>query len=135
MNEFVTLPREVVEKALAACERRQPFSWLMPEDLNQIREALEQPQGKQEPVAWTNPRALKWDTHQSEKVVKLTSKAQPEYDFTVPLYIHSQPKREPLTDEQIDACFPVQWEGEFYKPWRKVVARAIERAHGIGSKA
>jgi len=31
-----------------------------------------------------------------------------------------------LTDEQIDSCFPVQWEGEFYKPWRKAVARAIE---------
>lgn len=41
------------------------------------------------------------------------------------------PAQQPLTDEQIDACFPVQWEGEFYKPWRKAVARAIERAHGI----
>ncbi len=45
------------------------------------------------------------------------------------------PAQQPLTDEEIDACFPVQWEGEFYKPWRKAVARAIERAHRIGGGA
>lgn len=52
--------------------------------------AVQQPQGEQEPFAWISPRALEWGTRQSEKVVKLTCKAQPEYDFTEPLYTHPQ---------------------------------------------
>lgn len=48
--------------------------------------------------------------------------------------LYTGPHRTPLTDERIDACFPVQWEGEFYKAWRQEVGRAIERAHGIGGK-
>lgn len=46
-------------------------------------------------------------------------------------YTQQRHEREPLTDEEIDACFPVQWEGDFYQPWRKKVARAIEAAHDI----
>lgn len=54
-SEMIMLPREVVEKALAACERRQPFSWLMPEDLNHLRAALEQPQPDMAPYLWYDP--------------------------------------------------------------------------------
>ena len=46
-------------------------------------------------------------------------------------YTQQRHEREPLTDEEIDACFPVQWEGDFYQHWRKTVARAIEASHGI----
>lgn len=46
-------------------------------------------------------------------------------------YTQQRHEREPLTDEEIDACFQVQWEGDFYQPWRKTVARAIEAAHDI----
>ncbi len=51
----------------------------------------QQPQVEQEPVAWISPSALECSTRESEKVVKLTRKAQPEYDFTEPLYTHPQP--------------------------------------------
>ena len=58
-----------------------------------------------------------------------------DYGFLQPdglIALYTRPHRTPLTDERIDACFPVQWEGEFYKAWRQEVGRSIERAHGIG---
>jgi len=39
-----------------------------------------------EPVAWMPPSALAWGKIESEKVVKLTRKAQPKYGYTAPLY-------------------------------------------------
>ena len=68
------------------------------------REVVEQPQVEQKPFAWISPRALEWGTRQSEKVVKLTCKAQPEYDFTEPLYTHPQPQaeQEPVGYEYVE---------------------------------
>ena len=49
-----------------------------------------------------------------------------------PLYTHPQPKREPLTDEQIDAYFAEQWIGySGYHDCFKEVIRWAEAAHGI----
>ena len=101
-QEFVTLPREVVTQALDALEgcrveydyHGNPVDASDQDVINArtvLRAALEQPQGEQEPVAWISPSALEWSTRESEKVVKLTRKAQPEYDFTEPLYTHPQP--------------------------------------------
>ena len=63
-----------------------------------------QPLGEQKLFAWISPRALEWGTRQSEKVVKLTCKAQPEYDFTEPLYTHPQPQaeQEPVGYEYVE---------------------------------
>ena len=92
---------------------------------------VEQPQGEQEPFAWINPRALEWGTRQSEKVVKLTCKAQPEYDFTEPLYTHPQPKREPLTESAIaDIVIDMNGNEPTALFWRDL-SRAIEAAHNI----
>ena len=45
-----------------------------------------------EPVAWTTGLNWRTDTRcQSEMVVKLTRKSQPEYGFTQPLYTHPSP--------------------------------------------
>ena len=92
-----------------------------------------QPQGKQEPAAWISPRALEWGTRQSEKVVKLTCEAQPEYDFTEPLYTHPQPKREPLTNEQVKAglIHLIEYTDARERCAFNIGVRFAERAHGI----
>ena len=95
-----------------------------------------QPQGEHEPVAWINPGAMEWGKRQCEKVLKLTRKAQPEYDFTEPLYTRP-PARQPLTDAQIDDhMLALLYDGEdLPDPWGfKQGVRAAERAHGIGGE-
>lgn len=54
-----------------------------------------------------------------------------------PLYTAPQPKREPLTDEDIDQVTDTQWASNNHKPIyaaHRAYARAIERAHGIGGQ-
>lgn len=46
-------------------------------------------------------------------------------------YSH-QPQREPLTDEEIHDCF--QQRSRDKTKERRLITRAIERAHGIGGK-
>ena len=124
-QEFVTLPREIVEQAIYAlyCTNSQEGSPAYNFELKAIKElraALEQQQGEREPVAGVVIRdglpCLLQDRH-----IKST-------DHRV--YTHPQPKREPLTDEQIVAATRA-------KPgtptWLVAVAftRAIEAAHNI----
>ena len=55
----------------------------------------------------------------------------------IPLYTAPQPKREPLTDEDIDQVTDTQWASNNHKPIyaaHRAYARAIERAHGIGGQ-
>ena len=132
-QEFVTLPREVVEQALEAL-----WTSATPkaeEAIAALRAALEQPQGEQEPVAWISPSALEWSTRESEKVVKLTRKAQPEYDFTEPLYTHPQPAQKPLTDDQVLKAVRHLYQSDLPVGMGFSddldVARAIEAAHNI----
>ena len=73
--------------------------------------AVEQPQVEQEPAAWLHSEGK---TH--------------------PLYLHTQPKREPLTDEQIKKMLDNCDDGQKASEVALAFARAIERAHGIGSK-
>ena len=62
---------------------------------------------------------------------------RPIYSTTVAIqaaeeYLRSAPQRKPLTDEEIDAvCAPLG----FAQLSPREVARAIERAHGIGGEA
>jgi len=95
-----------------------------------IRAALEQPQIEQEPVAWISPSALEWITRESEKVVKLTRKAQPEYDFTEPLYTNPQPPHQPVTNEQMDIGWELHGSSDAYQAWCMTV-EWTERAHNI----
>ena len=92
-----------------------------------------QPQGEQKPFAWISPRALEWGTRQSEKVVKLTCEAQPEYDFTEPLYTHPQPKREPLTNEQVKAglIHSIEYTDARERCAFNIGVRFAEHSHGI----
>ena len=130
---IIGLPEELLGRWVAlvdATDNKHMDSHQQPPTTEQSS-AVERPQGEQEPFAWISPRALEWGTRQSEKVVKLTCKAQPEYDFTEPLYTHPQPKREPLTDEQILGFGPGQEDAEWTYEDQLYFARAIENAHNI----
>ena len=52
--------------------------------------------------------------------------------FCTPVYTASQPTRQPLTDEELDAM----WGEDDYPSLRffMLAARAVERKHGIGGK-
>lgn len=116
-QEFVTLPREVVERALAALDAEDPYRAAIA-----LRAALEQPQGEQEPVAVVDFTTEGW-----RKIVDalrtLPDGAQ--------LYTHPQPKREPLTHYEIHELFRRSWDYCQDGDEIKAFARAIEHAHNI----
>lgn len=103
-----------------------------------LKSASQQPQVEQEPVAWLHrcskkPTMVELSFNKREP--KLASKGYKAH----PLYTHPQPKREPLTDEQIMELFRGVWtdgtQAGPVTPMAIRVARAIERAHGIGGEA
>ena len=55
-------------------------------------------------------------------------------DAMVPLYT-SPPTRKPLTDAEIDAAWRSVDYTQPYEDFRIAIARAVERAHGIGGEA
>jgi hypothetical protein len=104
------------------------------EALKAIAEA-EKHEVSQEPVAWqamVENEAMKefpikdmahdWCVHQQLS-------GSPYAYWLRPLYTHPQPKREPLTDEQIAEFFGVKAVDESFVDF----VRAIEAAHGITS--
>ena len=145
----ILIDQSTVEQALDALEAHTDIGIKSDKVITALRAALEQPV-EQEPVAWCSQAVPVWGSHQSEKVEKLTRKAQPEYGFTVPLYTHTQQPRQPLTDEQIHEAaikangegklswtgFQLDNNGEYTIPLLSLchyqLARAIECAHGIG---
>lgn len=135
MTDTITLPRSVVEQALDALDCI--YSPLHVREINKIgaamatlRAALEQPVKQepveQAPVAWV-------ETDEDGEIVWNTDSCfsdDPDWlDNPTALYFHPQPKREPLTDEQIKAI----WRGSSHMDVIEVV-REIERAHGIGGE-
>ena len=75
---------------------------------------------EQEPVAFMYEYAEGWTTQlrfDGSKPLQV-----------IPLYTHPQPRREPLTDEQLDA---LRIEGRQHWLGKRQIARAIEAAHGI----
>ena len=133
MTDTITLPRSVVEQALKALEKADRISgyrnnWA---EVNSLIAALEQPQVEQEPVAWiehewsgSGLRHLHFERHAPtvrDEVVR---------PVWTPLYTHPQPKREPLTEMEINTI----WRNSTHRTTVEVV-RAIEAAHGIGGEA
>ncbi len=56
---------------------------------------------------------------------------EPALSVGTPLYT-ALPQRQPLTDEEIHDCFQQKHKDKATE--RRMIARAIERAHGIGSE-
>lgn len=152
MTNTITLPRSVVEQALEALNPTASGNWTSTIALNAeaaihaLRAALEQPQVEQEPVEyWTVANG--WVSEQAE--VPAAAWVYPEFwdhcknvgcgtayrqpgSGRQPLYTCPQPKREPLTAEQI-ADIEDMFSNEFGLEAKHAVdfARAIEFAHGI----
>jgi len=92
----MTTLREAAQQALEALEGWKddaPSQWSTNDEkrITTLRAALEQPE--QEPVAFAVHGSFDWHPRESERVLKLTRKAQHEYDFTMPLYTYP-PRRE-----------------------------------------
>ena len=109
---------------------------------------VEQPQVEQEPVAYyvMNGAALFQLFRSKSQADALANDLQKRHDLSgslahfhvVPLHTHPQPKREPLTDAQINGhrlALPYDG-GDLPDPWDfKQGVRAAERAHRIGGEA
>lgn len=150
MTNTITLPRSVVEQALEALDaltdrvdgtgfaNTDEFDRAL-DSISALRAALEQPQVKQEPVAWMYDATFMdgtpltdWLTSKDPREVCLHEE---DARNVRPLYLSQQPPRQPLTDEQI-ADIEDMFSNEFGLEAKHAVdfARAIERAHGIGGK-
>lgn len=120
-QEFVTLPREAVERALAALDAEDPYRAAIV-----LRAALDQPQVEQEPVAWMFHAGDIWKFRWHHFNRPMGDDA---LKYWKPIFTHPQPKREPLTREKIRA---IQHElSDTVGCSYETMARAIEAAHNI----
>jgi hypothetical protein len=94
-----------------------------------IAEAEKQEQG--EPVAWRFKTGTFWNREPHWRYV-LSLEGTEGLQGLEPLYTHPQPKREPLTDEEIVAINDKHY-NIAYRDFDAdiAIARAIEAAHGI----
>ena len=137
-QKFVTLPREVVELAINAlyCTDSQEGSPAYNFELKAVKElraALEQPQAEQEPVAWalSHSNGLEFSSNypmqKSMDAAEQMARKHMGAVTVTPLYTHPQPKREPLTDEQIEKICP-----SFDDPMRREMWKiGFKAAHNI----
>lgn len=130
-QEFVTLPRAVVEQAIAALT--DLAGWRAAPLCDLLHAALEQPQVEQEPVAWLhqcNKRPDLIEMSFSKREPTLASKGYKARPLIFGDIAHPQPKREPLTVEQIAAATGAK-PGTPTWPLAVAFTRAIEAAHNI----
>jgi hypothetical protein len=124
--------REAAQQALEALEERYVGA-LRDKAMDALRTAIAEPE--QKPVAWRYELSTAifesgeysgWRCTISEK-----EPCAPENSIRnlQPLYTHP-PQRKPLTDEELKRVCAKTFS---YDPY--VIARAIERAHGIGGEA
>lgn len=136
-EKFVTLPREVVERAMSALEFSETQSHRHQYDveasaLAALSAALEQPQGEQEPVAWLHqcnkmPDLVKLSFSKREPV--LTAKGYKAHPLIFGDIARQLPKREPLTEKDIQKLLVT---GDYLTiAGLTKFARAIEAAHNI----
>lgn len=90
-------------------------------------DALSEQPAQQEPFGFMTAKSG-WGSAQTEMVMKITRKAQPEYGLIKPLYTSPQPSKPwvGLTEEEIRNIWS---NGDCFE--EIAFARAIEAAHGI----
>lgn len=102
------------EVALAEAENEEPVGWVPTDEIRAMRIGYQQS---------VNMRSSRLDPANAYRMADITM-----------LYTHP-PKREPLTDEQIAQCIvEARVNGPFARAGTTSfrIARAVERAHGIG---
>ena len=140
-QEFVTLPREVLEQALeglimgfAMYPNGGTTRAAIAAAIKELRAALKQPQGEQEPVGFVRQIDI-------EQIAKTPSDWGAMFGRvmgfnTVPVYTRPQP-RQPLTDEAVlgvAKSIEIQFDSERLNEQIDDIlafARAIEAAHNI----
>ena len=94
----------------------------------------EQPEPEPEPVAWRwgyrSVTTGEMDWRGYVEIAAHPNLRSPEI-IMQPLYTHP-PQRKPLTDEEIHECFQQRSRDKVVQ--RRLITRAIERAHGIGGE-
>ena len=147
MTETITLPRSVVEQALEMLNRinaadddrdfltedEAVCTIMAIDELDAaIRAALERPQGEQEPICWVTG-------YYGGRCTVAPCNGATVLPVGMALYTRPQPKREPLTDEQIMQAVRHLYQSDYAAGMGFTgdldVARAIEAAHGIGGGA
>ena len=126
----MTTLREAAQQALEALEGADEIDCDMRDAITALRTALAEPE--QEPVAWRDPRIK--SPGQGCTYDKAKHDIWPHL-YPEPLYTHPDPQRKPLSDEDIvDLWADVSMD---YDDQINIIemARAIERAHGIGGEA
>ena len=136
MTDKITIDRAVVEQALEALstahQRGNATQWANEGlAINALRAALEQPQVEQEPYLWYDlADKIVWAPEHIAYCCNM--------EDVIPLYENPQPPRQPLTEDGIKQAFLTTG---LFEPGDEVIgyevemARAIERAHGIGGEA
>jgi hypothetical protein len=114
---------DVLMKALSKSVKVVDAGFLAKQEQRNVSEQLG------EPVAWRfeSGKAVWFERTDPE-----ASSALPNDVTAIPLYTTPQPKREPLTDEQIREFYNDNNNFELTGPYVIAFARAIEAAHGIG---
>ena len=126
--------REIIEKL---CSFQMPYSdWLLL--ITEAEELLAQPEPEQEPVAWMWTRNYEGGGY-TNKVFEFLNDAE-EYakdsetlkspDIIRPLYT-APPKREPLSDEEIDKGYQ-ESDGNYYDLAFRDGVRFAEKHNGVG---
>ena len=144
-QEFVTLPREVVEQALDALKYERtannPLDWHHDKTMQALRAALEQPQDEHEPVAWalSHSKGLEFSSaypmQKSKQAAEQMARQHMGAVTVSPLYTHPQPAQKPLTDDQVLKAVRHLYQSDLPVGMGFSddldVARAIEAAHNI----
>ena len=124
--------RKAAQQALDALLRVQPqVRGAIPQQdtedaIDAVRAALAEP--VQEPVAWAY-------VNSDDECEQIEYETPPNHPSITPLYA-APPQRKPLTNEEIDRMTRERWGSKLLGAEVQVhreYARAIERAHGIGT--
>ena len=133
MNDLRTAAQQALE-AIEQTRRLMPDSYYyerLHKAATALKAALAEP--VQEPVAWMWAPSEHWPSD----FITTKIKAHAEFALThgmkvTPLYA-AHPQRLPLTEEEIHDCFQQRHRDKAVE--RRMITRAIERAHGIGGEA
>lgn len=137
MTDTITLPRKVVKRVMdalyytATTKSKHPNQW-KEEDaaMKELRAALEQPQGEQEPYGYVYGNSF-WEA----KNPRITDDVR---RLGKPLYTRPHPPRQPLTDDERQDVYAKAIKAIDNDPnlsWRDAIVFETERAHGIRSQA